>query len=188
MPAKDYSISRAREGEDRVAFGEPLWSPGVFEIDCAAGASLHTLAFALQPDEPDLALPDRDERRRHLDAVCLGAESALGSRALTADLRPLIEAADDYLVARSVGGRRLMTVIAGYPWFADWGRDTMICLPGLMLTCGRLEDARSCLETFASFVSQGMVPNRFDDEDDTKAYYNTVDASLWHLYINTYIV
>jgi len=70
------------------------------------------------------------------------------------------------------------SVIAGYPWFGDWGRDTMISLPGLTLATGRSETARRILETFASFVSQGMLPNVFPGAGD-RADYNTADASLW---------
>ncbi|MFI4854061.1 MAG: amylo-alpha-1,6-glucosidase, partial [Phycisphaerales bacterium JB065] len=66
----------------------------------------------------------------------------------------------------------------GYPWFADWGRDTMIALPGLLLVTGRHEDAMSTLRTYARHVSEGMIPNRFDDYGGPP-HYNTVDASLW---------
>jgi predicted glycogen debranching enzyme len=71
------------------------------------------------------------------------------------------------------------TIIAGYPWFGDWGRDTMISLPGLTLTPGRHEIARRILRTFAQFVDQGMLPNRFPDEG-AEPEYNTVDATLWY--------
>ncbi len=73
------------------------------------------------------------------------------------------------------------TVIAGYPWFGDWGRDTMIALPGLTLNTGRPEIARSILQTFAQFVDQGMLPNRFPDAGEVPEY-NTVDAALWYFY------
>jgi 4-alpha-glucanotransferase len=72
------------------------------------------------------------------------------------------------------------SVIAGYPWFGDWGRDTMIALPGLTLATGRLDDARKILETFARFVDQGMLPNVFPGAGAT-ADYNTVDAALWYI-------
>ena len=95
--------------------------------------------------------------------------------------RQLILAADQFIVRRSLpedpGGR---TVIAGYPWFGDWGRDTMISLPGLTLTTGRPEVAERILRTFATFVDQGMLPNRFPDEGKTPEY-NTVDATLWYV-------
>ena len=70
------------------------------------------------------------------------------------------------------------TVIAGYHWFSDWGRDTMIALPGLALATGRFNAARGILLAFASSVDRGMLPNRFPDAGETPEY-NTVDATLW---------
>jgi predicted glycogen debranching enzyme len=72
-------------------------------------------------------------------------------------------------------------VIAGYPWFADWGRDTFISLPGLCLVTGRHEIARQVIAAFAAHVSQGMIPNRFPDAGETPEY-NTIDASLWFVH------
>jgi predicted glycogen debranching enzyme len=72
-----------------------------------------------------------------------------------------------------------MTVIAGYHWFGDWGRDTMIALPGLALATGRADIARRILTTFARFVDRGMLPNRFPDAGEAPEY-NTVDATLWY--------
>src|SRR4030095_6004145 len=71
------------------------------------------------------------------------------------------------------------TVIAGYPWFSDWGRDTMIALNGLTLATNRPEIARDILLEFSKHISQGMLPNRFPDAGD-EAEYNTVDATLWY--------
>jgi len=86
----------------------------------------------------------------------------------------LADASDRYLVSR--GDEK--TVIAGYHWFGDWGRDTMIALPGLTLPTGKYDVARSILRTFAEHVDQGMLPNRFPDAGETPEY-NTVDAALW---------
>src|SRR5206468_4141329 len=86
----------------------------------------------------------------------------------------LLRAADEYLVQRHAG----KTIVAGYPWFTDWGRDTFIALRGLCLATGRLEDARDILVQWAGTVSEGMVPNRFPDAGETPEY-NAVDASLW---------
>jgi len=89
-------------------------------------------------------------------------------------------AADQFIVRRSVeddsDGR---SIIAGYHWFGDWGRDTMISLPGLTLATGRYTDAAKILRTYARFVDQGMLPNRFPDSG-TEPEYNTVDATLWY--------
>ena len=72
------------------------------------------------------------------------------------------------------------SIIAGYPWFGDWGRDTMIALPGLTLTTGRFDTARRILNTFARFIDQGMLPNMFPGAGNTPEY-NTVDAALWYI-------
>jgi len=88
--------------------------------------------------------------------------------------RRLRLAADQFLVRRGEG----WTVIAGYPWFADWGRDAMIALPGLCLASGRFEEAKGILRAFAAAVDRGMLPNRFPDSGE-EPEYNTVDASLW---------
>ncbi len=97
-------------------------------------------------------------------------------------IQQLVLAADQFVVARPTsnnsGGR---TIIAGYPWFGDWGRDTMIALPGLTLTTRRFEVARDILKTFAEHVDQGMIPNRFPD-NGTEPEYNTVDATLWFIH------
>ncbi len=94
-------------------------------------------------------------------------------------IRRLGVAADAFLFARPVpDAAEGVSIIAGYPWFGDWGRDTMISLPGLCLATGRAELARRILQTFARFVSQGMLPNMFPGAGD-RADYNTADASLW---------
>ncbi|NJN15087.1 MAG: glycogen debranching protein [Oscillochloris sp.] len=89
-------------------------------------------------------------------------------------------AADQFIVDRQAPGVRESgkTVLAGYHWFSDWGRDTMIALPGLTLPTGRPELAAMVLRTFAHFVSQGMLPNRFPDAGE-EPEYNTADATLW---------
>jgi predicted glycogen debranching enzyme len=93
------------------------------------------------------------------------------------NFRSLFErAADTYLVRRGTG----KTLIAGYPWFGDWGRDTFIALRGLCIATGRLEDARDILVEWAGTVSQGMLPNRFPDSGE-RPEFNSVDASLWYI-------
>ena len=93
----------------------------------------------------------------------------------------LVLAADLYPIERPIAGRvRGRSVIAGYPWFGDWGRDTMIAVLGLCLATGRFDDARNILETFAHFVDQGMLPNAFPDAGSVPEY-NTVDAALWYI-------
>ncbi|MDE7326175.1 MAG: amylo-alpha-1,6-glucosidase [Lachnospiraceae bacterium] len=92
----------------------------------------------------------------------------------------LVLSADHFLVRRESTG--MMTVLAGYPWFADWGRDTMIAFTGLTLATGRFSQAREVLLSFAKYVSQGMLPNVFPNHADEEPMYNTIDASLWYFY------
>ena len=89
---------------------------------------------------------------------------------------PLHRAADSFLVRRGSG----KTIVAGYPWFTDWGRDTFIALRGLCLATGRLAEARDILVGWSRAVSDGMLPNRFPDQGDTPEF-NSVDASLWYV-------
>ncbi len=95
-------------------------------------------------------------------------------------VKSLVLAADQFIVERPLANEpNGKTVIAGYPWFGDWGRDTMISLPGLTLATGRSDVAQSILRTFAKYVDQGMLPNRFPDAGEIPEY-NTVDATLWY--------
>ncbi|GFE69954.1 amylo-alpha-1,6-glucosidase [Chroococcus sp. FPU101] len=95
-------------------------------------------------------------------------------------IKQLVLAADQFIVKRPVTENLCgKTIIAGYHWFGDWGRDTMISLSGLTLATGRVEIARSILRTFARYVDRGMLPNRFPDAGE-QPEYNTVDATLWY--------
>jgi len=93
-------------------------------------------------------------------------------------------AADQFVAQRRINARHKeesrTTILAGFPWFADWGRDTFIALPGLLLLTGRFDEAKSVLTTFAQSADEGMIPNRFDDYSGT-AYFNSIDASLWFM-------
>lgn len=94
-------------------------------------------------------------------------------------INQLVQAADQFIVKRESTGYK--TVLAGLPWFTDWGRDTMIALQGLTMVTKRFEDARGILKTFAKYVKNGLVPNMFPDEG-LEPLYNTVDASMWYFY------
>jgi len=128
-------------------------------------------------------------RRAHERALVDSWARAQGRLAKDAPdwIRQLVLAADAFVVerARDGGEESLLgapgsprSVLAGYPWFTDWGRDTMIALPGLLLTTGRADLARAVLTLFATHVDRGMLPNVFPD-DGSPAEYNTVDAALW---------
>jgi glycogen debranching enzyme len=119
------------------------------------------------------------------DAPAIVARAAARGRVLTAgapdELRAeLALAADQFVVLASIGGPSRTTIVAGYPWFSDWGRDTMIALPGLLLASGRLEVAEAIVRAWAPFVDGGMLPNLFPDGGSSPEY-NTVDAALWYV-------
>ncbi|MBC8449190.1 MAG: amylo-alpha-1,6-glucosidase [Chloroflexi bacterium] len=109
------------------------------------------------------------------------AQAMATARVAPTAIEHLVLAADQFIVRRALpddpGGQ---TVVAGYPWFGDWGRDTMISLPGLTLVTGRYDVAARILRTFARFVERGMLPNRFPDQGE-RPEYNTVDATLWYV-------
>lgn len=153
---------------------------GTFHITLAPGESVTVALGAGVFPKPDGAAALA--RRQAHDAALLCAASVAEQVAGTplAPMEQLILAADQFIVARAApdvpDGR---SVVAGYPWFTDWGRDTMIALPGLTLATGRPEIAAQILRTFARFVDRGMLPNRFPDAGDAPEY-NTVDATLWY--------
>jgi predicted glycogen debranching enzyme len=152
---------------------------GRFDVLLSPGDSV-TLVASTEP-APELDGATAYARRQAHEAQLL-RQSGWGDA--PARMRHLVLAADQFVVRRAVGddpdGR---SIIAGYPWFADWGRDTMIALPGLTLATGRREVAATILRTYAAFVDQGMLPNRFPDggEAPERPEYNTVDATLWYL-------
>jgi 4-alpha-glucanotransferase len=138
------------------------------------------IVASLEP-EPLVDLTAALSRRLEHDraVVAIATASSPAMRQAPDWIARLSLAADAFLFARPLPSvPDGQSVIAGYPWFGDWGRDTMISLPGLTLATGRSETARRILETFASFVSQGMLPNVFPGAGD-RAEYNTADASLW---------
>jgi predicted glycogen debranching enzyme len=108
------------------------------------------------------------------------AANGAAARATPPAIQQLVLAADQFIAARPIPeAADAKTILAGYPWFSDWGRDTMIALPGLCLATGRPWLARNILRTFTRFVSEGMLPNRFPSAGEAPVY-NTVDATLWY--------
>src|SRR5882724_6310406 len=159
-----YEEERARGLDDT----EDLASPGVFEWDLSAGEAVWLLTIT---DSPALSRKHDLSVKRFLE--CLRENERMRRAEFPSRLH---RAADAYIV----NGRHGKTIMAGYPWFTDWGRDTFIALRGLCLATGRLADARDILLAWASSVSEGMLPNLFPDHG-TKAEYNSVDASLWYV-------
>ncbi|UCG15242.1 MAG: glycogen debranching enzyme family protein [Phycisphaerales bacterium] len=157
--------------------GEDLQWAGAFRATGTGSLSVELVAVGFA-DSPD-------------DAV----KAVEGSASGAADHRPpqaspprdpvrqtLVTAADQFVVSReSDGANRGITIIAGYPWFGDWGRDSFIALDGLLLRTGRLKEARQVLQTFADVQRNGLIPNRFDDYGG-ECEYNSADASLWFIH------
>ncbi|HEX2685993.1 MAG TPA: amylo-alpha-1,6-glucosidase [Kofleriaceae bacterium] len=159
-----YYTDEAERGLDAV---EDLASPGVFTFDLSDGPAAMVLSTAWVPGDAGGTVNQ-----------IFGAEARRRARFPSA----IASAADAYIVAR-IGHNGVpagRTIIAGYPWFADWGRDTFISLRGLCLATGRRSDARAILCQWARAVSRGMLPNRFDEHDATPKY-NSVDAALWFI-------
>lgn len=154
------------ERERGLDFLEDLASPGVFTFDLAAGEATLILA---RNGESGADIP------QGVPADARAQSLRVAERARRRFATPLHRAADAY-IARRRGGK---TIVAGYPWFTDWGRDTFIALRGLCLAGGRYDDARQILVEWAGAVSEGMLPNLFPDAG-TAPEYNSVDASLWY--------
>jgi len=156
---------------------EDLFSPGTFVVDLVAGETVTLWLTTESAPQVAGALAFTAEHRRQ--------ERLLATAGIDGPewIKQLALAADQFIVRRGEGGadpaRGGQTIIAGYPWFSDWGRDTMIALPGLALATRRFEVAANVLRTFGKFVSEGMLPNRFPDAGE-RPEYNTVDATLWY--------
>jgi predicted glycogen debranching enzyme len=173
----DLSVERYRGLRDR----EDHLHVATFEVTLNPGEALTLIASTESNPELDGAIALKS--RHAYDQKLINfwdANRPTTPKKAPAWINHLVLAADQFIVSRPVPDEPAgKTIIAGYPWFGDWGRDTMISLPGLTLVTGRPEMARSILRTFAKYVSQGMLPNRFPDAGEIPEY-NTVDATLWY--------
>jgi predicted glycogen debranching enzyme len=177
-----YPVEESRGYEFRGA----LWTPGHFEVDLPVGDCVTMIASA-EPEEVMLALsPDevvrceQERRRRLILSAQPQAQDETGAE--------LVLAADQFIITpagriadatrAAAMGTEIRTVIAGYHWFTDWGRDTMISLEGLSLTTGRQRESAFILRTFAHYVRDGLIPNMFPDGSN-EGLYHTADATLW---------
>jgi predicted glycogen debranching enzyme len=182
VQALQYRIEESR-GYD--ATGD-LWSPGLFRVDLAPGQDATLIASTerwetIRALSPEQARAAEHERRQHLLNQAAPA-------ARTGTAAELVLAADQFIItpagrveeaARArAAGDEVRTIIAGYHWFTDWGRDTMISLEGLTLTTGRQAEAGYILRTFAHYVRDGLIPNLFP-EGEKEGLYHTADATLW---------
>ncbi|MGE0449463.1 MAG: amylo-alpha-1,6-glucosidase [Vicinamibacterales bacterium] len=163
-----------------------LWSPGYYRLTIERGSPASFLA-STEPFETMTVLTslqaltaERERRRRLIAQADAGARTRLGAElVLAADQFIITPAGRTEEAARArAAGDEVRTVIAGYHWFTDWGRDTMISLEGLTLTTGRHVEAGYILRTFAHYVRDGLIPNMFP-EGEKQGLYHTADATLW---------
>ena len=186
-------------------FTEDLWTPGFFKCRIETPAKIVLWANLGSPWEhcetERIANLDIDEVREDLHVYQEGIKKsvprhsslvwrATGHGTQATNFEALCLTADRFIARRQTDHTHLSrrgcdtagrtTILAGYPWFADWGRDAFISLPGLLLSTGRFDEAKSVLTTFAAAADEGMIPNRFDERSDT-AHFNSIDASLWFI-------
>ena len=177
-----YPVEESRGYE----FRGTLWTPGYFNVGIERDTCVTLIAsveredvmLALSPDEA--ASCEHERRRRLVFTAVPQAQDETGAE--------LVLAADQFIITpagriadatrASAMGNEIRTVIAGYHWFTDWGRDTMISLEGLALTTGREREAEFILRTFAHYVKDGLIPNMFPDGSN-HGLYHTADATLW---------
>ncbi len=203
-----WHVWHRRDNERGLVDREDVYLPGSFRMQLVPGIR-KTLVLSAEPEvAPELGGPHHEElvasallrHQRRIKQILAVADHYSADLQLRDPVHArLVVAADQFIVARpdytttTVAAQPLRlspdrkTIIAGYPWFTDWGRDSMISLPGLLLLTGRYSEARGLLKAFASFTHKGLIPNRFSDRGESPAY-NTVDATLWMFHaINRYL-
>ncbi|MEI7555234.1 amylo-alpha-1,6-glucosidase [Candidatus Chlorohelix sp.] len=171
-----YNFHHRAELERGLDHLEDLFEPQVYVVELKPGKSAGLVASLGEAPEEDFEVSLKNQQHRMLGIQSFSKLDEFG--------KCLAAAGDQFIVARpsveqvlKPGGKD-RTIIAGYHWFTDWGRDTMIALPGLTLSGGRFGEASAILRTFTAYLSEGMLPNRFPDKEE-KLEYNTVDATLW---------
>lgn len=175
-PAWYWHFNHRVESARGLDGSEDLFRPGRFTLRLTAGKQATVVLSAESNTPEDVAIVRAQTRKqRTVQLKILPADAPDWVQQLTL-------AADQFIVDRYWDGQLTgKTIIAGYPWFSDWGRDTMIALPGLTLATQRFDAAASILRAFAEHVSEGMLPNRFSDSME-KPEYNSVDATLWYFH------
>lgn len=174
-----YQFVLTAEAERGYDCQQDLFTPGGVRATLALGDEVGLVFAASTQPRPwsdwSAAFGGAESRWSAARSVSPCIEAASADDPL---VEPLVRASADFVVERAPGRQ---TILAGYPWFGDWGRDTFISLPGLCLVTGRFDEARSIIRTFAGYVDGGMIPNRFPDDDAPPAY-NTCDAALWFVH------
>lgn len=172
-PEKDvfYNMSYRKEAERGLNDRENQFMPGFFEVNLAPNEEKRVdIVFTVEDDI------NIDVNKSYKEAVERGNKLVKKAGYSDEFVNSLVKASDAFIVDRnSTNGK---TIIAGYPWFTDWGRDTLIALTGLTISTKRYDDAKSILKTFMKYIKDGLLPNVFPDFGE-KPGYNTVDASLW---------
>ncbi|MFM2063902.1 MAG: hypothetical protein RLZZ507_3573 [Cyanobacteriota bacterium] len=197
-----WNYSLPEETKRGLGDRQDLYSPGYLTVNLQPGDTVTLEAKVGLPDSQEIFSPDSfteavDAEQERLAQIFQWGDEEIGRRGenshltlssllspITCQLSPiqqqLFKASDQFIVYRdSIAGP---TVIAGYHWFNDWGRDTLIALPGLTLTTGRFEIAKGLLKTFGRYCRHGLIPNTFPDVDN-EPFYNSIDAALWWIEI-----
>ena len=187
-PSWFYKFNYAVEKYRGLDFEEDLFNHGTISVELKEGDKLGILISTENPINKNAESLLEKERQRKLNLINQLTDKPINPltnkpiNPLTnkpinlSTAQQLTLAADQFIVKRD---EDLKTIIAGYHWFTDWGRDTMISLPGLCLSTGRHEDAQKIIAAFAKNVSMGMLPNRFQDNNEPPEY-NNVDGTLWY--------
>jgi predicted glycogen debranching enzyme len=191
-----WRVLHRRDSERGLADQEDVYQAGVFRIQLAPGMRTTLVLSAEAELAPELGSVRHEDyvdqsfsrHQRRIKQLLAEADRFTNDLQLRNPVEArLIVASDQFIVARPDYSKAepvlqlspdRKTIIAGYPWFTDWGRDSMISLPGLLLCTGRYSEARGLLKAFASFTHNGLIPNRFPDQGEAPEY-NTADATLW---------
>jgi predicted glycogen debranching enzyme len=191
-----WQVLHRRDSERGLADQEDVYQAGVFRIQLAPGMRTTLVLSAEAELAPELGGVRHEDyvdqsfsrHQRRIKQLLAEADRFTNDLQLRNPVEArLIVASDQFIVARPDYSKAepvlqlspdRKTIIAGYPWFTDWGRDSMISLQGLLLCTGRYSEARGLLKAFASFTHNGLIPNRFPDQGEAPEY-NTADATLW---------
>jgi predicted glycogen debranching enzyme len=171
-PTWYWNFWHREEAQRGLDASEDLFFPGSFDAQLTVNVPAVLIATA---ESAAPAAADEVQKAQRADCKALTAPLP---KSAPPWIRTLAISSDQFIVRRGGPGAAAASIIAGYPWFSDWGRDTMISLPGLATILGRHDIAANILRTYAAFVDGGMLPNRFPDGGGAPEY-NTADATLW---------